>query len=186
MAYNKNAPYWMRQALADLVRHEGFREWAYPDPLSFLAKRYKKEQWGFVPASTILAKLGETPQKGGPWTVGIGFTKGVTFQTRMSKEFAMRKLEQEVLEHLWVLDKLAPNWLKMPDVVKTVLANMAFNMGSRLLQFGNTFKLINGGDYAGAGANLKRSAWYRQVGYRATELVDRLITGEIAHKHKID
>lgn len=188
--HNKRPPYWMRQTLSDLVRHEGFREFAYPDPLSALFKKHKKERWGFVPAETILAKLGisytTAAKDGAPWTVGIGFTHGVNPKTRMSLEFAMRKLEQEVLEHLWVLDKAVPNWLNAPDVVKTVLANLAFNLGSRLLQFKNTLKLLRAGEYAAAGENLKASLWYRQVGNRAVELTTRLKTGKIAPKHLVD
>lgn len=176
---NKAPPYWMRQTLADLIRHEGIREFAYPDPLSVLATKHRKEKWGFVPASVILAKLGEKPSRGAPWTVGVGFTRGVTYETRMSREMAIQKLEQEVIEHLWVLDKMAPNWLQMPDVVKSVLANMAFNMGGRLMQFKATFKLLNAGDFAAAGRNLRASAWYKQVGDRAKELIERLETGSV-------
>lgn len=182
---NAAPPYWMRQTLADLERHEGFRQYAYPDPLSKLYLRHKKEKWGYQPAEIILARIGETPNEGGPWTVGIGFTKGVTFKTRMSREFAIKQLESVVLDHLWVLDKAVPEWKTMPDVVKSVLANLAFNLGNRLFQFKNTIKLLNQGKFAAAGDNLKASLWAKQVKGRATELINRLKTGKVAPSHLV-
>lgn len=182
----KSTPYWMRQTMADVGRHEGFRQYAYPDPLSPLFKANRKEKWGFVPASVILAKLGQKPDNGKPWTVGIGFTNGVTHLSTMSLEAANRKLEQELLNHFWVLDKACPGWLRMPDVVKTVLANLAFNMGGNFLQFKNTIKLLNAGEYSKAADNLRASLWYKQVGGRAVELTARLKTMKIDPKYLVN
>lgn len=181
----KAPPLWMRQTLADLDRQEGFRQYAYPDPLSALGKKWSKEKWGFVPASVILGKVGGSPDTGKPWTVGIGFTNGVTPDSSMSREFAMRKLEATVLEHLWVLDKVLPKWLDMPDVVKSVLANLAFNLGPRLFQFKTTIRLLNAGKFADAGASLQASLWYKQVGARGRELVARLKTMKIDPKVQV-
>ena len=43
-------PYWFKQVCSDLERHEGFRQFAYPDPLSFIGKNYSnpKYKWGFL------------------------------------------------------------------------------------------------------------------------------------------
>lgn len=180
-----HTPYWMRQVLADLERHEGFREYAYPDPRSRLATRYRKERWGFVPAIQILNKLGESPRDGAPWTVGIGFTRGVTYQSRMSLALARDKLEPIVIQHLHILDRMIPDWLHLPDVVKTVIVNMAFNLGSRLYQFKNSMGLIARGNYKQAASNLKKSAWAKQVGARATELITRLERQAVDPKHRV-
>lgn len=182
-------PLWLIQTKADLDRHEGFRAFAYPDPLSPLMKRYPREKWGFRPAIEILQKLGislsEATITGAPWTVGYGFTRGVTLTTVVSKERAMQILEPEILAHVVVLDHLIPSWRKMPVVVQTVLANMAYNMGNRLGQFKATLAVIAAGRYAEAGDRLTKSLWYKQVGYRARELVERLKTGYIQEEFKV-
>lgn len=189
MASIYKTPDWMTQTLADLVRHEGFREFAYPDPLSSLFKKYKKERWGFVPAMSILEKLGvslsEAEKTGAPWTIGIGFTKGVSVNSQMKLNVAMHKLEDIVLDHLPVLDKVLPDWQNLPLFAKTVVVNMAFNMGSRLLQFKNSMGLIGQGNYKQAASNLRKSTWYKQVGGRAVELTARLERQAIDPKHRV-
>jgi hypothetical protein len=52
------------QYLEDARKHEGFREYAYPDPLSYLAKRYKHLPWGFKPARELLNLIREPESKG--------------------------------------------------------------------------------------------------------------------------
>ena len=42
------------QVVKDLGRDEGFREYAYPDPLSKLARTQKSKDWGFKPAREIM------------------------------------------------------------------------------------------------------------------------------------
>lgn len=190
MNSNKATPQWMRQTLADLVRHEGFREFAYPDPLSPLFKKYRKERWGFMPAMQILEKLGvsfaEAEKSGAPWTIGIGFTKGVSIHSQMKLNVAMHKLEDVVLEHLPVLDRVLPTWQSLPLFAKTVVVNMAFNMGSRLLQFKGSMGLIAQGKYKHAATSLRKSLWYKQVGGRAAELTARLERQAIDPKHLVD
>lgn len=95
----------MSQTGLNLVKKsEGFREFAYPDPASDLARavrsRKLKARWGFVPASQILDSL---PQEllhlsGAPWTCGYGETKGVTPETRWSEQEASARLLKRYLE----------------------------------------------------------------------------------------
>lgn len=183
-------PDWLIQTKADLDRHEGFREFAYPDPLSVLRKRYPREKWGFRPAVEILQKIGlslsEAIALGTPWTVGYGFTRGVTPTTRVSKERAMQILEPEIIEHVAGLDVLIPTWRKMPVHVQTVLANLIYNMGhAGLAKFTNTLAVFKAGNYPEAGERLTKSLWYKQTGSRARELVERLKTGEIQERYKV-
>lgn len=179
---------WLHQLAADLERHEGFRPYAYPDPLSELEEKYPavKWGWGYKPADAILRAIGEPASKGTPWTVGYGFTHGVSPTTKMDREQARDELMPEIMEHLHVLDNLLPNWKGYPTVVKTVLGNLAFNLGGRLRQFKNTLKYFENREWAKAAANLQRSLWYRQVGSRGEELVLRLKTLEIQPKHKVE
>lgn len=178
-------PAWLEQAHADLKRHEGFRPYAYPDPRSPLGKKHGSK-FGYKPAREVLNALGASAKDGGPWTVGYGFTHGVTPDTSITLEEADEKLYAEILDHSYGLDKLVPNWGMAPLVVQSVLVNLIFNLGEAgLAKFKNTLKLINAGDYVRASANLIQSLWYKQVGGRAIELTARLATGNIADKHKV-
>lgn len=180
-------PDWMKQVMADLARHEGFREFAYPDPLSPLAKRFRRIRWGFVPAGPFIdnPKNNINPRDGHPWTVGYGFTKQVTPYTSISRSAADKLLEQVILDHLPVLDKVIPNWRRLPLFAKSVVINMAFNLGSRLLQFKNSMAAIANGQYDLAARNLRKSLWAKQVPNRANELIDRLVQKKIQDKHKV-
>lgn len=183
----KKTSEWLKQTAADLQRHEGFREFAYPDPLSKLGRKYRdrKYQWGFVPGDILLAKYGESEKDGRPWTCGYGFTKGVKPSTRINKQLADKMLIAEIIQHVKLLDRIIPSWRTMPIVPQTVLANLAFNLGTRLVPFGPTLALFEKGDYAGAAARLRRTAWFKQVGHRAEELCRRLETGVIEPQHKV-
>jgi GH24 family phage-related lysozyme (muramidase) len=182
-------PKWLRQVVADLDRHEGFRQYAYPDPLSKLAKAYppSKYRWGYRPATEILKEIGETEVKGRPWTVGHGFTHRVTPESSLTKQTSTIRLRDEALSHAEELNGLIPGWqTKLPLYVQTVVVNMIFNMGrDRLSKFDTTLALINNGKYAEAGTNLRKSLWFKQTKSRAEELVKRLETGKIAPEHQV-
>jgi GH24 family phage-related lysozyme (muramidase) len=179
-------PDWFTQSVADLKRHEGFREFAYPDPLSRLGRLYSKEKWGFEPARNILARLGESEGSGHPWTVGYGFTSKVTVDSRMTLQQAERKLEELVQALVPDLNSLIPTWVNMPTFAQTVLVNMDYNMGKeKLSHFAPTLEYFKEGKYAIAGDRLTRSLWYSQTGSRAKELVQRLKTGKIEPEHKV-
>jgi GH24 family phage-related lysozyme (muramidase) len=173
---------WFKQTLHDLDRDEGFREFAYPDPLSELHRRYppRRYGWGYKPATEIIKELKiKDISLGDPWTVGHGFTRGVTPSSRISHEESLVRLSRELIAHLPVLDKVLPEWRMYPDFVKTVLANMAFNLGSRFWQFKNTIRAFANHDWPAAADLMTRSLWFSQVGARAKRLVWRLRNGMI-------
>lgn len=167
---------WFTQTVADLARHEGFRPHAYPDPLSEIHKKYPpaKYGWGYRPAADILKELGLDYNLGKPWTQGYGDTHNVSMTAAISEKDARVGLSRELSEHLPVLASLVPEWEVYPDFAKTVLANLAYNMGNRLAQFKNTLKYFRERNWAQAAAGLEKSLWYRQVGFRGEELVWRL------------
>lgn len=180
--------WWFQQTLSDLIRHEGMREYAYPDPLSKLGKAdplSRKYGWGSKPATEILAKHGFSERDGRPWTVGVGYTRGVTPSSRMNVKEAISKLSGELYVHLPVLNGLIPDWETFPDVIKAVLANMAFNMGNRLTQFTTSLELLRHRRFPQAGSNLRGTLWYKQVGARAEELCKRLETGQVEKKNLV-
>lgn len=177
------------QVKKDLDRHEGYREYAYPDPLSKLMQRFPRERWGFVPAREILQKIGVEPEDaaklGAPWTVGHGFTGGTTLDSRMGRTISERKLEEKILEEHGKLKAALPWYADASFVVHTILINMAFNMGLKgLLGFRNTLAYIKAKQYAQAAANMRKSKWYQQVPNRASELARRMETQEIPVQFK--
>lgn len=173
----------VKQVSADLERHEGFREFAYPDPLSKLYKDVKTKEWGFKPVKDIVP-AGTNMDNGRPFTVGYGFTHGVTPDSRMSRTTADRKLEQEILEVDSALSKVLSWYKDASFVTKTTLINMSFNMGVKgLLGFSNTLKFISQKNYEQAARNMTQSKWYSQVGDRAKELTLRMKSQTIPDKY---
>lgn len=176
------------QVVKDLDRHEGFREYAYPDPLSKLGRKYrgKQYQWGYKPAREIMATIpGARDEDGAPWTYGFGFTKGVTPDSRIDRCKAERMLEHLILDIDTALRNVLAWYKDSTFVTKTVLINMAYNMGLKgLLGFRNTLNHIKLQDYTKAAQNMTLSLWYSQVGSRAKELVQRIRKQEIEPHHK--
>jgi lysozyme len=169
----------LRQVVSDLDRHEGFREFAYPDPLSSIAKKQPSKDWGFKPAREV-ALPGTNWDAGKPWTVGFGFTHGVTPDSRMNRITAERRLEQEILDVDSALSNVLSWYKEASYVTKTILINMAFNLGVKgLLGFRNTLTFISQKNYEQAARNMTQSLWFRQVGKRAVELTERMRTQTI-------
>lgn len=178
-------PAWFNQVVADLKRHEGFYEYAYPDPLSPLARKYPiRKYWGTRPAHVVLKELGETEALGRPWTYGYGFAVGVTPFHQINRLVANRQIEIKAMEYAVELERLVPDWKKHPVVVQTVLVNLMYNLGyDRLKQFTTTLRMIKDGEYKMAGENLKKTLWFKQVGVRGVELTDRLTEMRIKPEH---
>ena len=94
----------MTSGIQLIKKSEGFREFAYPDPASDLARavraRKLKVRWGFQPARDLIAALPQDLQNldGRPWTCGYGETKGVTPDTRWSEAEASSRLSRRYVE----------------------------------------------------------------------------------------
>lgn len=66
---------------------------------------------------------------------------------------------------------LLPSFSSLPDQVKRVLVNMAFNLGrSRLGKFKKMLEAVEAGDWIEAANQMVDSRWYNQVGGRSIEL----------------
>lgn len=171
------------QVVADLVRHEGYKKYAYADPLSELYRKVAPSEWGEKPARELLPQ-GTDWRKGSPWTVGIGYTTGVTVDSVMERIKAERITEGVVADLDRQLLNVLP-WLSNATfAVRTVLINMAYNMGvAGLLQFKNTLYYIKEGNYVQAARNMEQSLWYRQTKSRAKELVERMETQTIPQEY---
>jgi lysozyme len=104
----------------------------------------------------------------GKLTIGVGRNlsdKGI------SHDEALMLLDSDIKEHLKLLDDNLEWWRTMSENRQRVLANMAFNMGSKLLTFTNTLAAMKRGDYEVAADGMAQSKWATQVGPRAARLV---------------
>jgi lysozyme len=111
----------------------------------------------------------------GKLTIGVGRNlddKGI------SEAEAAVLLENDIDEHVALLDAKLPWWRKLDEARQNALANMCFNMGvgqedppHGLLGFKNSLALLERGEYEKAAANLAMSKWAKQVGPRATRII---------------
>ena len=71
-------------------------------------------------------------------------------------------------------------WTKSLDYARfAVLVNMCFNLGFRgLMNFKKMLKACEEHEYRTAAAEMLNSRWSKQVGSRATELAEQMVTGE--------
>lgn len=175
----------MLQVKKDLDRHEGFREFAYPDPLSAIGIKYRYLPWGFQSGRELMSHVRDMDEsKGSPWTYGFGFTNCVTPDSRITRILAERMLEGLILEQNQRLKEVLPWYAEASFVTKTVLINMAFNLGlKKLLKFVNSLRYIKEKNYNKAADNLKLSLWYKQIPTRAGELIKRIRTQTIEPQH---
>lgn len=114
-----------------VISFEQYREFAYPDPASPLARatRGMKLRWGFRPAREIIAELDPSIRDlhGNPWTCGIGRTRGVTIDTRMSRAQAMADMRAElemIAEQVLDVCTLQPNENEL-----AAMTSLAYNIG---------------------------------------------------------
>lgn len=109
----------------------------------------------------------------GHLTIGVGRNlndRGIT------KEEALFMLDNDIKYFTSQLQKELPYFDSLPDNVKMVLLDMAFNLGiSGLLTFKKTLAAIERGDYKSASKYMLNSRWAIQVGVRAIELSDMLL-----------
>jgi lysozyme len=142
----KSAP----ELITKVKQHEAFREFAYPDPASPLARECRARgynlRWGFGPAKPIIDKLPEDLRKlhGNPWTCGYGETKDVTFETRWSKDEAHRRLLvrlQEFEDGVLAACTVAPN----PNEC-AAFVSLAYNIGLGGFRKSSVLKAHNRGD----------------------------------------
>lgn len=67
----------------------------------------------------------------------------------------------------------------LDDVRKTVVLSMIFNLGAtRFSKFKNLINFVNEGNFIQAAAEMQTSLWYYQVGQRAEDLYQMMLTGQ--------
>lgn len=120
----------------------------------------------------------------GKLSIGVGRNlddKGITdFE-------AMFLLGNDIDEHLALLDKYLPWWNSLDETRQLALANLAFNLGvgpsaeqplGKLLTFHDTLKALQEGAYDVVANHLSVTLWAKQVGERATRIINAMRNGE--------
>jgi len=108
-------------------------------------------------------------------TVGIGHAlygfEELAVGDEVSMEQVLEWFKEDCDEALTDCRALFLNFDSLPDQVKRVLVNMAFNLGrSRLGKFKNMVTAVNEGNWNKAADEMVDSRWYNQVGNRSVEL----------------
>lgn len=108
-------------------------------------------------------------------TVGIGHAllgvDGLEIGDEISMEEVLELFRKDCDEALADCRALFLNFDSLPDQVKRVLVNMAFNLGRfRLGKFKKLITAVNEGNWTKAADEMVNSRWYNQVGNRSVEL----------------
>ncbi len=75
--------------------------------------------------------------------------------------------------------KIISNWRDIDTVRRSVLIDMSYNMGiSKLKKFKKMIAAIKKEDWKEAAAQMKDSAWFKQVGNRSKVLHKMMLSGE--------
>ena len=115
----------------------------------------------------------------GVWTIGVGHTGNVKECDVITEEQAMDLLALDIRQAIKDARKVCLCFDSLNGPRKTVVANMAYNLGAtRLAGFKNTLACICAGDYSQASLNMLKSKWATQVGQRAQRLAKRMASGE--------
>jgi len=104
-------------------------------------------------------------------SVGANYQQVKAGKAALSDSQISTLLMQDLKAAYEQAQSLVPNWNSLPDSVKGVLTEMAFNLGKQgLSEFKNFLRYISTYDYDKASAEMLRSSWASQVGNRAQTL----------------
>jgi GH24 family phage-related lysozyme (muramidase) len=115
----------------------------------------------------------------GVLTVGYGFTQAVTLPAEVwaLKRPLKRKEGDQAFDVAYrEAEKRAERFAgttfsSLPTAQRAVLIDMSYNLGNRLFAFKNFQKFLRDNNVLRAREEMIDSAWYKQVGNRAEELV---------------
>lgn len=148
---------------AQLLLHEGERLTAYRDTVG---------KWTVFVGYNLSARgvgfLRDTCGREFPWDVTS--VKGTRKESRLVLRADIHRLDN-LIPHRF------PLYLLLDDVRQRVVLDMAFNLGTKALDFKRTIAAAAVGDYAHAADYMLESKWARQVGARAERLANMVRTG---------
>lgn len=148
-------PAYQQDAIDSILRHEGFRERPYIDPLAkdrIPAHAYKtiEKYWGeLIP------------------TFGHGLTYITKGESKAIVGRRVHELDEELSKYSW--------YRNLPNEAKSVIIEMGYQLGLEgLKKFHNMVSALELHDYATAADEMLDSLWARQAPGRARELADRI------------
>lgn len=144
----------MTDLINDLRNDEGTRLQAYDDATGDV----------ITPGYTL---------KGHP-TIGTGRALDTHGISREENDYM---LTADAHEALTFCDKTFPWFKNLDDVRKRALANMAFQMGNRLLGFHDFLHYVSIGNWQAAYGAGKESSWFRQTPERAERVLHKILSG---------
>lgn len=115
----------------------------------------------------------------GFWTIGVGRLIDKRKGGGITPEESAYLLGNDIAKVNAQLDAKIPWWRKLDEARQAVIQGMAFQMGiDGLLGFKNTLKMVESGDYEGAGKGMLNSLWAKQTPARAKRMSEQMRTGE--------
>lgn len=115
----------------------------------------------------------------GFWTIGVGRLIDKRKGGGITAEESAYLLGNDIAKVNAQLDAKIPWWRKLDEARQAVIQGMAFQMGiDGLLGFKNTLKMVESGDYEGAGKGMLNSLWAKQTPARAKRMSEQMRTGE--------
>lgn len=138
----------LEQALALVMRFEGCRLRAYPDPASPLYRELAARRLlgaylaGRCPVPAELQEL-----SGAPWTIGWGETAGVQEGDVWTQEQADARLRQRVARFVLEVRRRCPQLLLEPDGRSAACASLAYNIGIGAFAASSVCRCTRRGEY---------------------------------------
>lgn len=110
----------------------------------------------------------------GHLTIGYGhlLSNGISFQV------ADLILTEDIQDALHMTERLLPWTVALDEVRKRAFVEIVYNLGNSVLSFHQALSAAQQGDWPGCAQGFKESRWARQVGQRAIELEQMLLTGQ--------
>lgn len=123
--------------------------------------------------------LSAYPDHLGFLTIGVGRLIDKRKGGGITSEESAYLLGNDIAKVNAQLDAKIPWWRKLDEARQAVIQGMAFQMGiDGLLGFKNTLKMVESGDYEGAGKGMLNSLWAKQTPARAKRMSEQMRTGE--------
>ncbi len=149
---------------AQLIKHEGKRSKVYNDTQGH-------------PTIGVGFNLDRNDAKARIEALGLDYAQVKAGTQELSEPNIMSLLSDDMDTAIAGCQAVFPHFADLSDVRQRVLADMIFNLGkAKFAGFTKLIAAVNSADFTQAAAEMKNSAWYRQVGTRGKTLVAMMQT----------
>jgi GH24 family phage-related lysozyme (muramidase) len=140
-----------------IIKHEGKRNKVYLDTRN-------------IPHIGIGFNLNRSDAKSKIKSLGLNFSDILSGKTLLSDDQIMFLFEQDFNEAIKRANTFLYNSEDYPSEIKSVIIDMAFNLGNDIFEFDGLRKALLNKDYNRASDEMVDSKWYKQVGNRSKDL----------------